>query len=190
MAYAVKIKYSQISYISRYIDELLETYCFRDLLSSGIYESGKDLTIACAAINAIRHKSCGLDLSEPGVYAFCLSNDERPIVAAMLAYRTKWPVFAIGPKLRRDYNIVRLTIVNELRKLPHIMARKILIISTETQATFEPLWSGLRRLPRVAIGIGCISADITKKPKAVYYDRGLWQDNNRVTIWEDGRDRA
>lgn len=182
---------------ARYIDELVRSTCFIDLLKSGWYPDAKELTESCAAFRA--SNKLGLDWKRNDVCVIAVGDGRYPRTAAMFAYRTQWTAIAVDPRacfhgevpeVRRCYSIAK-TLGDCLRPwdacgLP--LFSDYVFACVHSHAPVEELIEAASLCPgrvHVISNRCCVDDTLPTEPTHEYMDWGIWSPERRVRIWRE-----
>ena len=86
----------------RYIDFFLKLKCSTELVSTGFYPNGKEISETQGAFEAVRHK-LKLDYNDETVAIVVVGDGYNPRTGYYMACMTKWQIFSVDPAMERDY---------------------------------------------------------------------------------------
>lgn len=87
----------------RYIDFFLKLNCATELVSTGFYPNGKEISETQGAFEAVRHK-LKLDYKDSSVAVVVVGDGYNPRTGYYIACMTKWTIFSVDPAMQRDKN--------------------------------------------------------------------------------------
>jgi hypothetical protein len=181
----------------RYMDELIRSSCFVDLLQSGWYPDTKEFTESCAAFRA--STKLGLDWSNPDVCVIAVGDGKWPRTAAMFAYRTRWTTIAIDPRcafngpvpnVQRCFGLTK-TLGEELAPWEAVSRQPFsdyVYACVHSHAAVAELIASMAICPGRAHVISnrcCVDDTLPQRPTHEYMDWGIWSPERRVRIWRN-----
>lgn len=183
----------------RYIDELIRSNCFVDLLQTGWYPDAKELTESCAAFRA--SNKLGLDWASPNVCVICVGDGRYPRTAGMFAYRTQWTSVAVDPQalhegsvpgVRRCYSLKAK--IGQVPRPWDIAGNRVfndyVFACVHSHAPTDELMRAIDNAPgnvHVISNRCCVDDTLDKEPDHEYLDWGILSPERRVRIWRDYR---
>ena len=181
----------------RYLTEFIRLNCAADLMAMKIFPNAKEITESFAAYSACR-KHVPFNMADPSVTVYCIGDGVTPRTGATFAYRTKWQVVSIDPKMRNKgawAGIERLSCVTGKAEdfIRTTRAGKVLVVAVHSHANLEASVEAVARgsyaLSVIAIPC-CKPQDLIHsytghilKPGYEYEDFGIWSPKRTVKVW-------
>lgn len=179
----------------KYIDELIRSRCFPDLLATGWYPDAKELTESAAAFRA--SKKLQLAWDDPDVCVIAVGDGRWPRTAAMFAFRTRWTTIAVDPRaaingevpgVRRCYSIPKTlgdcTSPWDYCGLP--LFQHYVFACVHSHAPTAELLDSMEGAPgdvHVISNRCCYDDSLDQDPSYEYLDWGIWSPERRVRVW-------
>ncbi|RDB36447.1 hypothetical protein [Spirobacillus cienkowskii] len=99
----------------KYIDFFLKLKCSAELVATGFYPNGKEISETQGAFEAIRHK-LKLNYLDNSVAIVVVGDGYNPRTGYYIACMTNWQIFSVDPAMTRDYK----DIVEKIKKRNNI----------------------------------------------------------------------
>lgn len=179
-----------------YIDELFRLKCAPDLMATGAFPNGKELTESFGAYHAM-WKYLRI-LGEPDWTVVVVGDGAAPRTGLVFAYRAPWLVLSVDPRLRikKKYEADRLysypcRVEDFPKQAGRLGSSKLLIVAVHSHANLDASLEACRKMgvfDRIAvIAIPCcVKQEIEGvEPSAVYSDSSIWSPERTVKIWKN-----
>jgi len=177
----------------KYINEFIGLNCSADLLALKVFPNVKEISESFAAYNAVKnHLKYKIKLEDPSIYCACVGDGNTPRTGATFAFRSKWIIESIDPRLiqKEEYTkIKRLKVINkgfEDVQLPEV--NKHVMIHVHSHADIDRCIKQAQQYCKqlIVITIPCCVDHNFKKYNLEYYkeynDRHIYSPKNTVKI--------
>lgn len=177
----------------RYINDLIGSKCFADLLLTGFFKNAKELTTACAAFRAAHRLH--LDFNSPNVAVICIGGGPLPATAAMFAFRTRWHCYSVDPKSVIGYTNTMEAVQRVWQFKGPLRDFKILpgfadyvFVRLSNKCSTKEIGDKVATIQSAnvhGISVGCEKDHApTHEPTHDYFDSGIWGSHQQVKIWK------
>lgn len=176
--------------MKRYIEELVKTRCFAQLLSLSIFPNAKEITESMGTYNALRTHLCDWKMNDKSIACVVVGDGTTPRTAALIAMRSAWTLYSIDPRLHHDgkhKSIERLFQFCGPVERFNLEADRVLIVAVHSHAPIRPVLNNIiGKLCRAMIAIPCCNFDTLPytQPDVEYSDENIWSKANTVKIWK------
>jgi hypothetical protein len=199
-----EVKTSKSTY---YVDRFLkQNMVAADVILLGLFPDSKEISESMGALMGLYH--IGLDRNDENTIAFVVGDGHVPRTGGLLAFKTKWTVVSIDPKMRIteekfkkiqrlhmirnhiervniQYEIETAKSIPDINKFDtqliiHVHSHAYLTNSISKLFTFDEVNKDKKRL---AISIPCCVPDNLITPCKSYIDRFILSPKNRVNIY-------
>lgn len=202
MSYTISLSQEYLKPSMRYIDELVKTRCFPQLLQTGYYPNAKEFTESAGAYEAARRKLRDFAaLSDKKVLCLFPGDGKWPRTGSMFALRSAWDCRSIDPLMsvvaakgiERCLGYKGTTEDYKGYFKPREDA-KVIIVAVHSHATLDSaidmLDEPLRLIHENRLAIISIPCCVPQKVERhmigiqhSYEDKGIWSPENRVMVW-------
>lgn len=175
----------------RYIDEMIQSACFSDLLAWELFPNTKEITESCAAYAAVRRHLWRYNY-RPGdkdIRLIAVGDGSTPRTAAMFACRTAWDCHSVDPNLRTQTSrwspIQRLTMHRKrIEEMNFKDDRPTIIVAVHSHAKLPESVQAVHssRMALVAIPC-CVPLELPRDPDTIYSDYGILSPERTVKVW-------
>ena len=178
---------------TRYINEFVQLRCSPDLLAARLFPNGKEITESLAAYNAaVTHLSGAFPLEDASVRCFVIGDGVVPRTGAVFAFRSRWHVTSIDPRMYvdRDYGFRRLDIERkQIEMFRPVECDRAVIILVHSHAQLPECIRRIRA--RHQLGVVAIPCCVPMyviagvEPSVEYDDPGIWAAKRRIRVWKN-----
>lgn len=188
----------------RYLDEFLRLKCVRDLMLPGLWPDAKEVTESMCAYSAVRSR-LGKHLGDPQVAAVVVGDGCSPRTAALFAYRSRWTVYSVDPRMRDkwvarppgDRVDPREQTIEAFALFGPVMPQRVVIVGVHAHVALSDALHGQLVDGRHATVVWlpcCVEAGEPPEGFSLvrrYTDWGCWSPEREVSIYErDDRENA
>jgi hypothetical protein len=172
----------------KYLGEMVTLACGPDLLAQRVFPNAKEISESFAAFDAVRNRMLQFDLSDPTITAVCVGDGVTPRTGATFAFRTRWQVYSVDPKLRggtqRWRAIQRLTILADQIERVRIKGDRVILVAVHSHARLPESVASIaaREIAVVAIPC-CVPQRLSVEPDVEYEDKAIISPCRTVRIW-------
>lgn len=181
-------------YSSKYMNELVRLRCGGDLLNTGFYPNAKELTESFAAYHAVRHYLPDFEIHTKRVVCVVVGDGVTPRTGTVMAYRTKWDVISLDPRMRPIAAPVRrlMTIHRRIQEAPlnfdaFKLSHRVLAIAVHAHINLNWLLKYIWPLHAVVAMPCCVKQTRLRGrlPDISFVDHHIWSPQNKIHIWKD-----